>query len=255
MELRVRNRAPAEWHAYFQCVGQRISEVMYIPVKPCQFLLLGLLPLLMGSCASRSKPQPLRAQKILHSWHDDGGSGEVNIRISLPDQIAEFERGGRPIGWCYVATGKEGFGTKPGKYRIMEKIEDKYSNRYGWIEDEFGNVVNPDAKAGARVPEGMIYVPAPMPYWMRLTSYGIGMHGGLIPEPGKPASHGCIRLPKQFVPLLYDSVEVGTQVAITNTPSTQGPYFESVPQPQFDGNYRVINSRPVDGPPPGYPGY
>jgi lipoprotein-anchoring transpeptidase ErfK/SrfK len=179
----------------------------------------------------------------------------VTIRISVPDQIAEFERGGRPIGWCYVATGKEGFGTKPGKYRIMEKIVDKYSNRYGWIEDEFGNVVNPDAKAGDRVPEGMIYVPAPMPYWMRLTSYGIGMHGGLIPEPGKPASHGCIRLPQQFVPVLFDSVDVGTSVTITNEPGTQGPFFESAPVPQFQGEYRVIATRPVDGPPPTYTGY
>ncbi len=228
---------------------------MQIVMKPYQLLILGLLPWMMVSCATSSGPLPSRPQKILHSWHDDGGPGEVTIRISLTDQIAEFERGGRPIGWCYVATGKEGYGTKPAKYRIMEKIEDKYSNRYGWIEDEFGNVVEPDAKAGGRVPQGMLYVPAPMPYWMRLTSYGIGMHGGFIPEPGKPASHGCIRLPKQFVPILYDSVDVGTQVTITNAPSIQGPHFENVPVPQFQGEYRVINTRPVAGPPPGYPGY
>jgi L,D-transpeptidase catalytic domain len=116
---------------------------------------------------------------------------------------------------------------------------EKYSNRYGWIEDEFGNVVEPDAKHTDKVPEGMIYVPAPMPYWMRLTSYGIGMHGGLIPEPGKPASHGCIRLPKEFVPVLFDSVEVGTPVTITGEPSTQGPRAMVMPvtsQSQPTGN-------------------
>ena len=75
------------------------------------------------------------------------------------------------------------------------------------------------------VPEGMVYVPAPMPYWMRLTSYGIGMHGGLIPEPGKPASHGCIRLPKEFVPKLFDSVDVGTPVTITNAPSKRSQFM------------------------------
>lgn len=204
------------------------------------------------SCAIGDRPQSLRAQKVLHRWYDDGGPGEVVIRISLPDQIAEFERGDRPIGWCYVATGKEGFGTAPGDYRITEKIVDKYSNRYGWIEDEFGNVINSDASVDDRVPEGMIYVPAPMPYWMRLTSHGIGMHGGYIPEPGKPASHGCIRMPKRFVPILFDSVEVGTPVVITNAASMQGPYYESPPPPQFRGDYRVINSRPAYGPPPGY---
>ena len=170
-----------------------------------------------------AKPVQAPPEPVLYGWHDDGGPGKVTVRISLPDQIAEYHRGGRPIGWSYVATGKEGHGTRAGTYRIMEKIEDKYSNKYGWIEDELGNVVDGDAKVGDRVPKGMKYVPAPMPFWMRLTSYGIGMHGGLIPEPGKPASHGCIRLPKDLVPLVYDVVQVGTPVTITHAPSRHGP--------------------------------
>lgn len=200
-----------------------------------------------ASCGMFNHPTAIpRVERKLYDWHDDGGSGKVSVRISLPDQIAEIERGGRPIGWCYVATGKEGHGTKAGAYKITEKIEDKYSNRYGWIEDEFGNVVDGDAKPTDPVPEGMLYVPAPMPYWMRLTSYGIGMHGGFIPEPGKPASHGCIRLPKAFVPLLYDSVDVGALVTITNA-SRKRPVLEetTVTTPEFTGNQRVIESRPL----------
>lgn len=178
----------------------------------------------LSSCGvGGAKPVQAPPEPVLYGWHDDGGPGKVTVRISLPDQIAEYERGGRPIGWSCVATGKEGHGTSTGTYRIMEKIEDKYSNKYGWIEDELGNVVDGDAKVGDRVPKGMKYVPAPMPFWMRLTSYGIGMHGGLIPEPGKPASHGCIRLPKDFVPLVYDVVQVGTPVTITHAPSRHGP--------------------------------
>lgn len=159
----------------------------------------------------------------MYQWYDDdgGGSGSVSIRISLTDQIAEFKRGGRDIGWCYVATGKEGHGTSPGSYKITEKIVDNYSNRYGWFEDEFGNVTHADARYNDRVPPGEVYVPAPMPYWMRLTNYGIGMHGGLIPQPGKPASHGCIRLPQEFVPQLFSAVAVGTPVTITTSPSEQ----------------------------------
>lgn len=162
---------------------------------------------------------PRADHRVLYKWYDDGGDGKVSVRISLTDQIAEFKRGDRDIGWCYVATGKEGHSTVPGSYQITEKIEDKHSNIYGWFEDEFGNVTDGDAKAGQKVPPGMVYVPAPMPYWMRLTSYGVGMHGGLIPEPGQPASHGCIRLPKEFVPVLFESVNVGTPVTITNAPS------------------------------------
>ena len=53
-----------------------------------------------------------------------------------------------------------------------------------------------------------------MPYWQRITGYGIGMHVGNIPTPGQPASHGCIRMPKEFAPLLYEVTKVGTPVTI-----------------------------------------
>lgn len=155
-----------------------------------------------------------RAEPVLYEWHDDGGPGAVRIRISLSEQRANYFRDDRLIGWSFVATGKEGYGTRPGSYRITEKIEDKYSNKYGWIEDEYGNVVDGDAKVGDKVPAGCHYVPAPMPYWMRITSYGIGMHAGIIPQPGEPASHGCIRLPHDLAPLLFSSVDVGTPVTI-----------------------------------------
>ena len=206
------------------------------------------ISLLATSCGvSGARPTVRRADRVLHQWHDDGGSGKVSIRISLTDQIAEFKRGDRDIGWCYVATGKEGHSTSPGSYRITEKIEDKYSNSYGWIEDEFGNVTNGDAKPSTPVPKGMVYVAAPMPYWMRLTSYGIGMHGGLIPQPGEPASHGCIRMPKDFVPTLFEAVEVGTPVTITREPSNHLPLIGSPPSPTpFKGDYRVVSSRPLN---------
>ena len=113
-----------------------------------------------------------------------------------------------------MATGKEGHGTPSGNYRISEKLEEKYSGSYGWIEDEFGNVTNGDAKPSTPVPRGQRYMPAPMPYWMRITGYGIGMHAGVIPKPGETASHGCIRMPKEFVPLLFNVTKEGTPVTI-----------------------------------------
>lgn len=150
----------------------------------------------------------------MYEWKDDGGPGKVEVSINLETQRATFTRGKRPIGWSYVATGKEGHRTPQGTFRITEKIVDKYSNAYGWIEDEFGNVVNGDAKPSTPVPPGCTYVAAPMPYWMRLTDWGIGMHAGLIPNPGLPASHGCIRLPKPLAPIVFEAVEVGTPVKI-----------------------------------------
>ena len=58
------------------------------------------------------------------------------------------------------------------------------------------------------------YRGAEMHHWMRITSYGIGLHAGEIAKPGTPLSHGCIRLPKDFVAKLYEVTRVGTPVQI-----------------------------------------
>ena len=46
-----------------------------------------------------------------------------------------------------------------------------------------------------RPPRGTVFRGAPMRYFLRVHG-GIGMHAGYLP--GYPASHGCIRLPKQM---------------------------------------------------------
>ena len=97
----------------------------------------------------------------------------------------------------------------------MEKQAQKSSNLYGVIVNSSGNVVDSDARSGRdAIPRGSRFVGAPMPYWMRLTSYGIGMHAGPIPRPGLPASHGCIRLPEAMAAKLFEIVQVGTPVTI-----------------------------------------
>jgi lipoprotein-anchoring transpeptidase ErfK/SrfK len=150
----------------------------------------------------------------MYEWHDDGGPGEVSVEIDLSKQIATYKRDDRPIGWSFVSTGKEGHSTSTGSYRITEMMELKHSDRYGWITGPDGNVSNGDAKPTTPVPAGHTYHPAPMHYWMRITNYGIGLHAGEIPVPGEAASHGCIRLPKDFVPGLYRAVKVGTPVKV-----------------------------------------
>lgn len=174
--------------------------------------------LFFSSCAPKIPQDPPKASHVMYEWHDDGGPGEISVKINLSSQKAVVKRGGRLIGWCFVATGKEGKGTPAGTYHVMEKIVDKHSNKYGWVQDATGNVTNGDAHPGVKVNPGETYYPAPMPYWQRLTSYGIGMHVGVIPEPGRPASHGCIRMPKDFAPILFSVTKVGTPVQIVYGP-------------------------------------
>jgi len=177
-------------------------------------LALAFLGTVLSSCTLFQPGPPPKAPQVLHDWQDDGGPGEVSIEIDLTSQRATYKRGGRPLGWSYVSTGKEGHSTSPGNYTITEKLELKHSDRYGWIADAAGNVTNGDAKPTTPVPAGEFYHPAPMHYWMRITSYGVGLHAGEIPRPGEAASHGCIRLPKDFVPGLFKVTKVGTPVKV-----------------------------------------
>lgn len=172
------------------------------------------LALLASSCGIFQPPPPGKAKPVLYEWRDDGGPGELSVEIDLSDQIATYKRGGRLIGWSFVSSGKEGHSTTPGTYTIMEKLPVKLSDRYGWIADAAGNVTNGDAKPDTPVPPGDHYSAAPMHDWMRITSYGVGLHAGEIPRPGEAASHGCIRLPRDFAPKLYEMTKVGTPVKV-----------------------------------------
>jgi len=172
----------------------------------------------MALISCQPKPDVVNAPKpktVLYDWYDKGGPGQLVVKISLSEQIARFERNGTVVGWSYVATGVSSYPTPKGDYKILEKKVEKVSNQYGRILDAEGDVVDSDATSSDPLEEGQRFAAAPMPYWMRLTPTGIGMHGGPIPHPGKTASHGCIRMPRKFVPTLYEAVKIGTPVTIS----------------------------------------
>jgi lipoprotein-anchoring transpeptidase ErfK/SrfK len=179
-----------------------------------------LVALALVGCASTPPPAlppaPVPTQPaVLFEWNAEGLFGEPSVIIDLQIQRAEVFIGGQYAGWSVVATGKEGYGTPAGNYTILEKRVDKYSTLYGKIVDAYGNVVDGDADARRDTPPaGGRFVFAPMPYWMRLTWGGIGMHAGPIPRPGRTASHGCIRLPREFAIQLFQLVRIGTPVQI-----------------------------------------
>lgn len=152
----------------------------------------------------------------LYDWRGDEVSGPLRIAIDLSEQKAQIYRGAQHVGWTYVATGRAGFASPQGNFRILDKIADKVSNRYGVIVNAEGTVIDGDAKVGREsIPRGGRFVGAPMPHWMRLTTYGIGMHEGPIPNPGSPASHGCIRLPGYIAEKLFAHSVIGTKVTIS----------------------------------------
>ena len=113
-----------------------------------------------------------------------------------------------------ISSGKAAGMTPTGKFKVLEKDPNHRSSVYGNFLDRSGRVV----RAGVSLkidsaPSGTHYEGAPMKWFMRLTSEGVGMHIGILP--GYPASHGCVRLPAEIAPLIYSKVKVGTPVEIT----------------------------------------
>lgn len=140
-------------------------------------------------------------------------AGNSALEISLADQRGLLLVDGDVAMDFPVATGKASHPTPEGHYRIMEKKKDHASNLYGRIVSPDGQTVVADADTRAHpVPEGGRFVGAPMPYWMRLTATGVGLHVGHVPD--RPASHGCIRLKRGVAEELFGILEVGSPVTI-----------------------------------------
>lgn len=145
-------------------------------------------------------------------WDGDHVQGEPFIVVDLTKQEALFYKGDTLVGMTPISSGQEGRGTPAGDYKILQKNEDHYSSSYGIVVDAAGRTVNADATPRSPVPPGGRYEPAPMPYFMRLTWDGVGMHEGFLP--GYPASHGCIRMDGDIVKKFFANTELGTRVRV-----------------------------------------
>lgn len=140
----------------------------------------------------------------------------TKILISLQDQRGLLLTNDMVAMDFPVATGKRSHPTPTGTFTIIEKKRTYSSNLYGKIYDAENNVVNSDANTRTdTVPEGGRFEGASMPYWMRLTNSGVGLHVGYVP--GRPASHGCIRLPRSVAPEIFERVKIGTPVEIQDS--------------------------------------
>lgn len=175
----------------------------------------GLVMVLVTAC--KTPPPPVvevrPATPVLYQWKGADLTGPVAIKIDLSEQKADLTRGGQAAGWTYVASGTSRHPTPTGSFRIMEKVQDKHSTSWGKIVSASGNTLVRDAKNGRDSAAGGRFVGAPMPFWMRIHG-AIGMHAGPIPYPGSPASHGCIRLPREMAEILFGVTNIGTPVQV-----------------------------------------
>ena len=145
-------------------------------------------------------------------WDGDGVTGPPRIAIRLREQRAYFYKGEELVGVSTISTGREGFGTPIGKFKILQKDKDHASSLYGDYVDAQGAVVKRDIDRNKDpMPPGTRFDGAKMPYFMRIVG-GVGMHQGFLP--GYAASHGCIRMPMTMAEAFFRNVEKGTPVSI-----------------------------------------
>jgi hypothetical protein len=125
------------------------------------------------------------------NWFPDRSeTGPIILIVSLPDQRVYVYRNGVRIATSTCSTGKLGHATPTGVFKILQKDKNHRSSTYN---------------------------NAPMPYMNRLTWSGVALHAGQLP--GYPASHGCVRLPKQFAERIFGVTKLGMTVVIADDKS------------------------------------
>ena len=142
----------------------------------------------------------------------------VSVYISLAKQRA-FLKVGDEVGIdTPVSTGKRAGMTPRGSFVVVQKDPDHRSSLYGAFVNKNDIIVRAGVSTKIdSAPSGTHFKGAPMKWFMRfgenLQSHRAeGMHVGDLP--GYPASHGCVRLPKDIAPIIYEKVVVGTPVTI-----------------------------------------
>ena len=131
--------------------------------------------------------RPTNSELAKNARPEDPPKGPLQIIISIADQRVSLFDNGTLIARSSVSTGTQGHPTPLGVFSVISKQRWHRSN---------------------------IYSAAPMPYMQRITWSGIALHAGVVP--GRPASHGCIRLKNDFAIRLWHLTKRGTRVIIVH---------------------------------------
>jgi hypothetical protein len=150
--------------------------------------------------ASLTRRMKFRAE--LDAKRDTGQAippGQLHIMIAIKSQRVAVYSDGVLAAKSSVSTGVPEHPTPTGVFSIIQKNRHHRSN---------------------------IYSDAPMPFMQRITWSGIALHQGNLP--GRPASHGCIRLTQDFAQRMWKRTKLGARVIVTQ--NEVAPYAFSHPK-------------------------
>jgi L,D-transpeptidase catalytic domain len=161
--------------------------------------------------ANKSAAAPSKRDvPIRHPFGENMPKGPLQLMVSIGDQRAVLYSNGIRVADTKISTGTPSHPTPTGIFSIIQKNRWHRSNLYG---------------------------NAPMFYMHRLTWSGIALHEGHLP--GYAASHGCIRMPTDFVSRLWNVSKMGMRVVVTRTELTPQDFahaklFNPAPKPADD---------------------
>jgi lipoprotein-anchoring transpeptidase ErfK/SrfK len=175
-------------------LGQ-ISPTVHAATNPPP-LVVKPLPMLSAATAHSDKYRIERMMKFKGpiafgdwAWNETHAplTGPVLVTVDINTETLSVYRGGYQIGMTRMIYGDDDKPTPIGIFAITQKSEKHRSN---------------------------IFVNAPMPYMLRMTSDGISVHGA---DHVKPiyATNGCIGIPNSFAKKLFAVVELGDPIVVT----------------------------------------
>jgi len=131
------------------------------------------------------RPKKQREAEPKHVHVEKPSKGPYQVIVSIASQRIYLYGAEGLIAQSKVSTGMRGHTTPSGVFSVLEKSRYHRSN---------------------------IYSGAPMPMMQRLTWSGIALHEGVLP--GYPASHGCIRMNREFATLLWNTTQKGARIIV-----------------------------------------
>ena len=200
----------------------------------CRALLPLLLALTFVSCKSLSSSagytpegytQSAELNKLIASpsykhsrtiWQDKKlaptPSSDSYLLILREEQRGRLYTKGQAVLDFPVSTGKVGTHATPsGVFLVSEKKAAHQSNLYGSYVNRKGRIVKGGVRAGSKRPRGTRFRGATLKYWMRFSG-AYGAHLGNTSCPN--ASHGCVRMPSEVAPRVFQAMQVGSTIEV-----------------------------------------
>jgi hypothetical protein len=151
-----------------------------------------------ASARARHQPEPKETEHVSKEPFGALPKGPMQIVISINQQKLHLYAAGTEVADTLVATGVPSLPTPTGIFSVIGKEKFHRSN---------------------------IYSGAPMPFMQRITWSGVALHEG--ENIGHPASHGCIRMPREFAMKLFSVTKVGVRVIIARNELKPVPFADA----------------------------